>query len=200
MSTKPLSHQSTGNDTRDDAIISALERRDELGLSELSQKYGGLCRHISRNLLGVGGDADAEECVNDTLLAVWQRIPPERPASLSAFVCRIVRNITVDRIRKRTADKRRCDLVTLTDELGECLSDPADASFPDAAALDDALNRFLSTLSEEDRVLLVRRYFYGDPHNELAALTGLHASTVRVRLHRLRRRLGDYLQKNYLSL
>ena len=201
MTTKrPISHTDVGNDPQDEAIIGALERRDESGLSELSQKYGKLCHRISRNLLGCGGDADAEECVNDTLLAVWQRIPPEHPKSLSAFVSRIVRNITVDRIRRRTADKRSGDLVTLTDELGECLSAPEDSSFPEAAALDDALNRFLSTLEAEDRVLLVRRYFHGEAYAELAALTGQREGAVRVRLHRLREKLRDYLQKHYLSL
>lgn len=197
---RPLSAPAAGNDPKDEAIIDALERRDESGLSELSEKYGSLCRHISCNLLGQGSDADAEECFNDTLLAVWQRIPPEHPQSLAAFVSRIVRNITVDRIRKRTADKRSGDLVTLTDELGESLSAPEDASFPEAAALDDVLNRFLATLKTEDRVMLVRRYFYGDAYTELAVLTGQREGAVRVRLHRLRKRLRDYLQKHYLSL
>ncbi len=199
MTTKrPISHADTGNDPQDEAIIGALERRDESGLSELSQKYGKLCHHISCNLLGRGNDADAEECVNDTLLAVWQRIPPEHPQSLSAFVCRIIRNVTVDRIRRRTADKRSGELVALTDELGECLSAPEDSSFPEAAALDDALQRFLSTLDIEDRVLLVRRYFHGDSYRELADLSGQREGSVRVRLHRLRERLRDYLQKHYL--
>lgn len=175
-------------------IIDALTVRSEQGLTALSDKYGSLCKRISINLLG--NREDAEECVNDTLLAVWNRIPPERPDSLVAFVTRIIRNISIDRIRKRTTQKRDGGTALLLDELSECLPDPNSQQIPEEVALDDVLEKFLASQTAENRTILVRRYFMGEDFSEIAKVTGLRTGTIRVRLHRLREELKIYLEKN----
>ncbi|MDE5802699.1 MAG: hypothetical protein K2I22_07265 [Lachnospiraceae bacterium] len=62
-------------------------------IKELDLKYGKLCHKISSNILH--NQQDAEECVNDAYLGIWNRIPPERPNPLLAFLCKIVRNLSV---------------------------------------------------------------------------------------------------------
>lgn len=178
----------------DDDIVTALTARSEQGLADLAHKYGHLCHRISLNLLG--NNQDAEECVNDVWLAVWNHIPPDRPTSLTAYLARITRNISIDRIRLNTAQKRNGSVHLLLDELAECIPDTAADHIPDQVVLDDALHRFLRGLSPSDRTLMVRRYFHGDSTSTIAAVLGLRGSTVRVRLHRLRRELKKFLATN----
>ena len=90
----------------DNEIIALFFKRDERALKEAADKYGELCRSVSMRILN--DSRDAEECVSDAYLAAWNRIPPEKPRSLGAFLCRIVRNISVSRLRKDTAKGRCC--------------------------------------------------------------------------------------------
>ena len=183
---------------RDEGIIDLLFARSEEGLTLLKEKYGSLCRRIAQNLLG--NRQDAEECENDVLLAVWSTIPPNRPASLSAYVGRITRNIAVDAIRKQTAKGRKCEGTVLIDELAECLPDTSTPDPADDLTLREGLQRFFDSLSDEDRAIMVRRYYDGEPTEAIAAALGLKHSTVRVRLHRLRERLREHLEAEGIGL
>ena len=88
----------------DQAIVALYFQRAEQAIAETIQKYGSLCRSIAQNLLPVR--QDAEECVNDTWQAAWERIPPQQPRVLSAFLGRITRNLAISRFRKNTAKRR----------------------------------------------------------------------------------------------
>lgn len=198
MSDKRNRQNPADTHNRDDSIIDLLFARSEEGLALLRDKYGSLCRRIALNLLG--NRQDAEECENDVLLAVWNTIPPNRPASLSAYVGRITRNIAVDAIRKQTAKGRRCEGTVLIDELAECLPDTDNPAPADDLTLRDALQSFFDSLSEEDRAMMVRRYYDGEPTEAIALALGLKHSTVRVRLHRLRERLREHLEAEGIGL
>jgi RNA polymerase sigma-70 factor (ECF subfamily) len=97
-------------------------------------------------------------------------------------------------------EARKCGGTVLLDELSECLPD-TDAPDPtDDLTLRDSLESFLMALPAEDRALMLRRYYNGDPIEEIARDVGLRAGTVRVRLHRLRERLREHLESNGISL
>ena len=191
-----MSDRKTPNPDSD--VIDLLFARSEEGLALLRDKYGSLCRRIALNLLG--NRQDAEECENDVLLAVWSTIPPNRPASLSAYVGRITRNIAVDAIRKKTAKGRKCEGTVLIDELAECLPDTSTPDPADDLTLREGLQRFFDSLSDEDRAIMVRRYYDGEATEAIAAALGLKHSTVRVRLHRLRERLREHLEAEGIGL
>lgn len=70
-------------------IIDLFFARSELAIEALDGKYGAICHNLSRSILK--DQQDAEECVNDAYLGVWNAIPPHRPNPLSVFVCKIVR-------------------------------------------------------------------------------------------------------------
>ena len=182
----------------DSTIIDRLFARSEEGLALLQTHYGKLCHRIALNLLG--SREDAEECVNDTYLAVWNTIPPNRPASLMAYVGKVTRNIAVSCLRKRGAKGRRCEGVVLLDELAECLPDTDTPDPADDLSLREALQSFFDSLSEEDRAIMVRRYYNGEPTEAIAVSLGLRHSTVRVRLHRLRERLRAHLEERGVGL
>jgi RNA polymerase sigma-70 factor (ECF subfamily) len=182
----------------DAEIVELLWERSEKGLHSAEKKYGRFCHRIAMNLLGQR--EDAEECVNDVYLALWDTIPPNRPASLMAYIGKITRNISISRLRKRKAVRRDCAGLVLLDELAECLPDPSTSDPTDDIVLRDALEEFLQDLSEEDRFILLRRYYDGEDIGSVAASLNLRAGTVRVRLHRLRERLRNHLQERHISL
>jgi RNA polymerase sigma-70 factor (ECF subfamily) len=88
----------------------------------------------------------------------------------------------------------------LLDELTECLPDPSVSDPADDLMLREALESFLHTLSEEDRAIMLRRYYDGDSAEDIARALGLRAGTVRVRLHRMRASLREHLESKGISL
>ncbi len=186
------------NTLTDAEIVEMLWKRSEEGLARAEQKYQRFCFRLAMNLLGQ--KEDAEECVNDTYLALWDTIPPNRPDSLMAYIGRVTRNIAVSRLRKREAKRRSCGGTVLLDELAECLPDTDCTDPVDDITLRDALESFLARQNPEDRTILLRRYYDGDPIETIARDLDLRAGTVRVRLHRLRERLREHLEANGISL
>lgn len=178
----------------DEEIIALFFARREQAIGETSKKYGPGCQRIAQNILN--NTSDAEESVNDTWLAAWNTIPPQRPDPLRAYLFRIVRNLSIARYRKNTARKRDSSYDAALDELENCLAAPEGVEEAlDAQALTALLNRYLAGLDRDSRVLFVRRYWYGDSVNELAGRLGVKPNTVSVRLGRLREKLRKELLK-----
>ena len=160
-------------------IIDLFFARSELAIEALDGKYGAICHNLSRSILK--DQQDAEECVNDAYLGVWNAIPPHRPNPLSVFVCKIVRNISIMRYRANTALKRNSNYDSTMEELENCLSS--------SVSVED----FLRDLSQENRVIFLRRYWFSDSYAEIAARTGLTEKNVSVRLSRIRKQLQTHL-------
>lgn len=181
----------------DQLIIKLLNERSETALSELAEKYGGLCSALAMRILN--DRQAAEECVNDAYLAVWDTVPPQEPASLSAYLCKITRNLALKRCRADTAQKRgrRCDLPL--EELSECIPDTGTVeSCVSEAMLTDTINRFLSDLKKIDRVIFVQRFWFCCEIGEIAASMGRSKNYVNVHLHRTKAKLKEYLiQEGY---
>lgn len=181
----------------DDSIILQLFwQRAQTGLSALAEKYGTRLYATAKNI--VGDHHIAEECVNDTYLALWHSIPPQRPNPLSAYAFRITRNIALKRLRDDHASCRRSDYDVSLDALSDCIGQDALENTINAKELGQLINRFLGTLSAENRNLFLRRYWFGDPVHQLAKDFHLSENTVSVRLNRIRQKLRTYLiQEGY---
>ena len=171
----------------DEKIVHMYFMRDERAIRETDQKYGRLCMQISMNI--VKSHPDAEECVSDTYLKTWNSIPPARPNSLGAFVCRIARNLSLNRLRNLRAAKRNRELTASLEELEACISLPDDV----AGRLPELLNGFLAGLDKEDRALFMGRYWYACSVKDLAHRLGITPNAASQRLYRLRDRLKAYL-------
>ena len=174
-------------DSTDQHIIDRLFARSEEGLTLLQTRYGKLCYRIALNLLG--NREDAEECVNDAYLAVWNTIPPKQPSCLRLFLAKITRNLSINRLRERKAKRRDRDMTLSLEELEGVLSIPEDKS----EGLSELISEFLRSLEREDRLLFMGRYWHGQSVKELADRMGLSANAAAVRLHRIREELRDYL-------
>ena len=171
----------------DHQIIELYFARDELAIEETAKRYGGVCMQVSMDILQ--DRMDAEECVSDTWLQTWRTIPPQRPTILKAFLCRITRNLSINRLRERKAKRRDRDMTLSLEELEGVLSIPEDKS----EGLSELISEFLRSLDREDRLLFMGRYWHGQSVKELADRMGLSANAAAVRLHRVREELRDYL-------
>ena len=183
----------------DNKIIDLYFRRDELALTETANKYGTFCLRIAMNVVNVR--EDAEECVNDTYHTAWNQIPPTRPDSFKAFLGRIVRNFAISKYRALHAKKRFNGLEVMLSELGDCI--PATESVEqemEAKELTEYINSWLADLKQEDRVLFVRRYWYGDEVKDLARKCGVSGTQMTQRMLRLRRKLKEYLTEKGVVL
>ena len=180
----------------DSRIIRMFFDRAEGAIDALERKLGKLLYKIAVNILE--DPREAEECVSDTYLAVWNAIPPEKPNLLTPYVCRIARNIALKRLRENTALRRNSRFDLSLEELADCIPDRTAEEALQSRELGRCLNRFLSTLSEENRLLFLRRYWFGDSSSAIAAAVGLSRNTVDVRLHRLREGLRAFLKKEEL--
>ena len=176
----------------DRKIMRMLFVRAEGALEALAEHFGKQLHTIARNILG--DERDAQECVNDTYLALWNAIPPAQPDPLCAYVCRVGRNIALKRLRSNTAQKR-CSTYDLSlEELAECIGSTMEETL-DERELGRSINSFLGTLSPENRRIFLRRYWFGDSVQAIANTFALSENTVSVRLSRLRGKLKDHLIK-----
>lgn len=182
----------------DERIIALLENRDEAGLAAVSRKYAGQAGQLAGRLLYDEGAA--AECLNDALLALWQKIPPEKPRHLGAYWLKIVRNLALKRLRHDLAQKRRPQALLPLDELAEALPAADLADGLAAQHLRELIERFLREQSALNRALFLRRYWYLEDTAAIAGRCGLSAGAVEARLFRLRQKLAAYLQKEGVAI
>ena len=182
----------------DDQIISLYFHRDQQALVHTERKYGGLCQTIAKSILG--SREDAEECVNDALLKIWEAIPPSKPQNLAAFLTVTVRNLACNRRAAHRAAKRGGGEVSVAlNEIEEIIAAPDNPEAAlDARALTDELNNFLAELPAETRVMFVLRYWSNLGIKEIADKCGVSQSKVKMTLLRTRNRLREHFEKEGL--
>lgn len=177
----------------DEKIIELFFQRSETAIPSLAQKYERPLFSISYRILQ--NREDAQECINDTYLGIWNAIPPARPASLYSFACRIARNISINRHKHNCAAKRNGHAVSI-EEIGDCI--PANSTVAEdfeLQLLTDTLNQWLESLRPQNRYIFVRRYWYMDPVPQIATAMKMSEAAVYLRLDRLKKKLHKYLKE-----
>ena len=183
----------------DREIIQLFHARSEEAIRGLNDKYGPACQRLALNVLR--DPLDAEECVNDAYMAVWKAVPPAAPSPLFAYLCRIVRNLSIECYRKKHAAKRDDSLTASWNELEDCLPSAHRVEDQvDARELTRLLDRFLEELPRQDRLIFMRRYWFLDSCRQISCLCGMSEKNVSVRLTRLRKKLRTYLLENEVYL
>ena len=178
----------------DEKIIELFFERSEQAIRELDMKYGKICRSLSYNI--VNSREDAEECVSDAYLGAWNAIPPARPDPLLAYICKIVRNLSLKLYWKKEAAKRGGHYTMALEEIEGCIAGQNTAEDElDARELARILGEFLDALTVENRVIFLRRYWFADSCRDIAELVGLTEKNVSVRLSRTREKLRRYLME-----
>lgn len=177
----------------DKKIVKLLFARAENAISELAARFGKQLHRIAYNILE--NPLDAEECTNDTYLALWNAIPPVSPDPLAPYVYRTGRNTALKRLHRDTAKKRDSRYDVSLEELNDCLPVGDMEQMIDARELGRTMDRFLDAKSKESRYIFLRRYWFGDSVTEIAKELHMQENAVYVRLNRMRNSLKDYLKK-----
>ena len=177
----------------EERLCAGLYGHEEAALEAVSKRYGRILQGLAHRITGCA--SDAEECVNDALLDLWNAVPPDRPAYVLSYVSILVRRRAVDRVRYKTAERRGGqEFEGSMEELADCLADPQGASDLDVLVIRDCLNVFLSRLAEDDRSIFLLRYFRFLSNGEIAEACGLRESAVVMRLVRIRKKLRRALE------
>ena len=182
----------------DKQIVDLYWQRSDLAISETNQKYGRYCHTIAYNICGT--DEDAEECVSDTWFRAWNLMPDQRPTVLSAFLGRITRCISIDRIRAKNRRRRGGGEASIAlDELEECIPGGTDPEhILEEKELEKAIGRFVSNLPYTEKMIFILRYWYVAPIGEIAERLHFSNGKVKSILFRTRRKLRTYLQEEEL--
>lgn len=182
----------------DEQIIQRLLLRDESGLDGLQQTYGALAVSLAQRI--VESREDAEECVQDALMALWNSIPPQQPGSLKHYFLRLVRNKALDQWRAAHREKRGGgELPIILEELDRDVTSKSNVEDGlSERLLAERINDFLAQLSARDRSLFLRRYYSCEAPDVIAAAAGLSKTNVSVILFRVRKKLKAFLEKEEL--
>ena len=176
----------------DAEIVRLFLGRDESAPAVAEKAYGAYCLYIARNV--IGDERDAEECLNDVLLAAWESIPPQRPENLKTYLGKLTRDFAVDRWRRNNAQKRRPVSLASLDELEGLVADCGAADVGELE-LTQLISTFLRSEGETERNVFIRRYWYYDSIDAISKRFGLGKSNVKMMLKRVRERLAVYLRK-----
>jgi RNA polymerase sigma-70 factor (ECF subfamily) len=179
----------------DTQIVELYLSRSENAIAETEKQYGSYCSAIAMNILK--NRQDSEECVNDAFLKVWQSIPPARPTKFSAFLGKIVRNLSLDKYEAKNAAKRGGNEVPiLLSELEGCIpSENKVENQVEDNELIRMIEEFLSTLRKEDKIFFIRRYWYSNTVPEIVKKFNVSEGKITMSLHRTRKKLKNYLEK-----
>lgn len=179
-------------------IIELYFARDEHAIKETDHKYGKLCFRVAKNLLW--SDEDAEECVNDTYLTIWNKIPPTRPNNFTAFICKITRNLSLKKLETSNAMKRSADATISLSEIEETIPDCSIAPGIEDEELGKLISAFLWSEKELDRNVFLRKYWFFDSISDIAERYSMNENSVKSMLFRSRNRLKNYLKKEGIEV
>lgn len=179
----------------DKQIVDLYWARSESAISETAVKYEKYFHYIAFGILRE--EEDAKECVNDTYLQAWKAMPVNKPEHLNTFLGKITRNLALNTVESKQAQKRGSGQVVLVlEELDECLPGRNHVEEEvEGKLLTEAINRFLEGIPEHSRNVFVRRYWYLSPVKEIAQEYGMGQSHVKMLLMMTRQQLKQYLEK-----
>ena len=183
----------------DEKIIELFFARNEDALKQTELKYRNLCLYVASNFLTAR--EDREEAYNDSLLALWNSIPPERPANLGAYLSEIVRRLSINKSRANNAWKRGKNVQIVGEEFLSMIEDGTDlAAQFDAKRGGELINAFLRASSKSDRKIFIMRYWLDMSIEQISSQTGFGESKVKVTLHRMRKKLAAKLGEEGITV
>lgn len=183
----------------DNKIIDLFWKRSQSAIEEIDNKYGKLCTHIATNILK--DIEDTKECINDTYLAAWNSMPDERPNNLSAYICKITRNLALKKYEYNHAKKRNRSVEIAFDELEGIIG--MDYNINEKYQIEEIgkiISDLLRRLSYSDRNIFLRRYWFLDSIKDICERFEISESKAKSSLYRTRMKLSKELVKKGVAL
>ena len=182
----------------DEKILDMYFARDEQAIQYTDAAYGKKLLSLANRILF--DRQDSEESVSDTYMKAWTTIPPNRPVHFYAYLAKICRFIAIGKLDWNNAAKRKADVVSLTDEMEQCIPDQRRSAEADAQEIGRTITQFLESISQESRLIFMRRYWFCDSIAEIAKRYGISESKVKMRLQRTRNQLAAHLNKEGITI
>ncbi|MCI9639517.1 RNA polymerase sigma factor [Emergencia sp. 1XD21-10] len=182
----------------EEEILMLYWQRNQNAIAQTEALYGSQLLRLAENILH--SRQDAEECVSDTYLKAWNAIPPKRPNHLFAYLAKICRLTCFDRLDWNHAKKRNFPVVELSVELETCIPDESVQCSFTGQEIGVLLSSFVKQLPIGKRQMFLRRYWLGQSVAELAKTMGISQSKVKTELHRTRKALRSYLEKEGITI
>ena len=182
----------------DEKILDMYFARDEQAIQYTDAAYGKKLLSLANRILF--DRQDSEESVSDTYMKAWTTIPPKRPVHFFAYLSKICRFLAFSKLDWNNAAKRKADVVSLTDEMEQCIPDERRSAEADAQEIGRTITQFLESISQESRLIFMRRYWFCDSISEIAKRYGISESKVKMRLQRTRNQLAEHLNKEGISI
>ncbi len=179
----------------DEEIVAQYWNREEAAIARTREKYNSLCASVCRGFLA--DDRDVEECLEDLYFAVWNSIPPNRPNSLKFYLCKIIRNIAINKAKYNSAEKRDASrTVSYQETVSEVNALFSDCHFlTEDMEITESVNRYLSRIPQKRRTVMVFRHWYAMPMAEIAERTGMNINTVKAIVARELRSMKAFFVK-----
>ena len=169
----------------DTELLELLRQDRAAGTEALLDRYRPLLRYVIGGILQETGGR--EDCLSEVSLLLWQKVDSFDAAkgSLSAWLTAVARNTALNHLK--ALQRREAHLA----ESEVCPETPEEALMRQERA--ERLKAVLDSLSDQERQLFYRRYYYLQPLSQIAAETGMSERSAEVRLYRLRQRLRQEL-------
>ena len=181
---------------KDELIIKLYKEDTDTAIKFTEQKYGNLCRKIISNYIKIY--EDAEECYNDFLLNMWKTIPNHPPDNLKAFSCKVARNQAIKKLEYNHSIKRNYPKTSF-DELCDYISDVGNAEKEfDGKYLSEQINTFLLKLPEIDRIVFIKRFFFGETVKTISKEVEIPSLKISNMLFKIKKKLRYFLKNSNL--
>lgn len=184
----------------DGEIIALYFERNEQAITETERKYTSYLFAIANNILY--NVQDSEECVNDTYLRVWNKIPPQRPNSLRAFLAKITRNLAFDKYDEANRKKRvpRDSLLSFDELEGFVSNKSTPESELEAKAISEVINSYLKNTSDKKLYIFVSRYFFAIPIAKIAEKLGCSEASVNKCIAEIKKELRKIFESEGIDI
>lgn len=175
-------------------ITDMMRSGNEGWLAAVNEKYRAQGVGLASRICG--SKSDGEEVFSDALMAMWNSCKTNPPDDVHAYLCRVIRNLSLKKREYNGAAKRGGlePAVELTEDPAWEGEDPAAAAEVSETAR--LINRYLYSCRGDSRKIFVCRCYYGMSTADTAKHLKISESKVKSALMRVRKGLKEYLERN----
>jgi RNA polymerase sigma-70 factor (ECF subfamily) len=176
----------------DAALMRAFAARDQRAADELYERFAS--RVYGLGIVMLGGDAAAQDLVQDTFVKLWRSAARYDAArgKLETWVLLVARSLAIDALRRRVLEARVLERGGFPREASD---EPGPDLRAEVADLSERARRAMAALTDGQRAALELAYFGGKTSAEVAELEGIPLGTAKTRIRTALLKLRDALEE-----
>lgn len=173
-----------------DKLVKMLKKHDERALEQIMSHYTPLVATIIFNISnGSLSSADIEEAVADVFITLWNNTDKVQPDKLKGYICCIAKSKAKNKLRSlKPVQSVDIDEVTLTDDFS--VSENIEQEL-----LNSVLKEIINTISEPDKEILIRHYYYYQSVSKISEVMNINIETVKSKIQRTRAKIKRGLEE-----